>query len=226
MSKFINFLKVFGDGQIRQAVWLPLAIAAPVIIVLLIVDVIGASDQFPQEQSYYFMRDIDEVFAENPKQANTEYNLSYNIYTDAKIDILHTTELNEITIEDNSLSGIILGDIKSVIIITLLLLIYGETSNIISSLNISLNNKIWFSMDNYKSFINIVKYLIAILITLAIFSIGYLFIIDDVFVNGIKIYLMPGVWYPTILASAIIMRIIAYVYKEGIKLHEEQMLTV
>lgn len=226
MSIISIFIEKLGEGHVRQAVWLPLVIATPVLIVLLTMDILGAIDQFPQEQSYYFIRDIDEVFCDNPQQVNTEYNLTYNIHSDAKTDILHKTELNEITIEDNSLRGIILGDIKSMIIVVLLLMIYAEASNIFGSLSMSLKNKIWFSMDNYKSFINIVKYLIAILITLAIFSVTYLFMIDDVFVNGIKVYLMPGVWYPTIIASAIIMRTIAYVYKEGIKLHEEQILTV
>lgn len=226
MSRLVIFFKTLGEGQIRQPVWLALLIVAPVLFVFLILDVIGAADEFPQEQSYYFMRDMEEVFSDNPQQVNTEYNLSYNLNSDEKTDIIHKTELNIIKVEDNSLRGIILGDIKSLIIIILLVLIYAETSNIVGSLSISLNNKVWFSMDNYKSFINIAKYLIAILITLAIFSITYLFMIDDVFVNGTEVYLMPGIWYPTIITSAVIMRIIAYVYKEGIKLHEEQMLTV
>lgn len=226
MNKFIDFLKKLGEEQFRQPVWLALVISAPIILVLLTMDFLGASDQFPQEQSYYFVRDIDEVFCENPQQVNTDYSISYNLMSNINTDIIHKTELDIITIEDNSLRGIILGNIKSTIVIIFLLLIYSESSNIVTSLNISLNNKIWFSMDNYKSFINIVKYLIAILTTLALFSFTYIFMLEDVFINGVKVYLIPGVWFPTIIASSVIVRVIAYVYKEGIKLHEEQMLTV
>jgi|GEM_PF-2127637 len=228
MNKLEFFFKKLGEGQVRLRLpmWLSLLIVAPALSIFLFLDVFSVVDKFPQEQSYYFVRDVEDVLSDNPSQVNTEYNLSYNLNNDESIDIVHKTELDIITLEDNSLKGIILGDMKSLIVIILLFFIYVEMTYIVQSLYISLNDKVWFSMDNYKSFMNIVKYLIAILITLACFSIAYLFMVDDVFVNGTKVFLIPGVWYATIIASAVIIRLIAYVYKKGIELHEEQMLTI
>lgn len=155
-----------------------------------------------------------------------EYKLLYSLSTETKKDEIYIDTLDEIKIVDNGLRGKIVGGIRLILLYILALFFIKELRKIFNSLDNSIKNKVWFHIDNYYS-IKILAYLIAgIFFVEAGLSTIYYFLLNDVIVNGIQVYLIPTFPIFSTAWSVAILLVIAHVYKEGIQLREEQDLTI
>jgi len=186
----------------------------------------GLTDVSENEISFNVIRDIDEIFSSESKHISTDYQLSYSLNGEVKNGITHESAVDEIIINDTSYSGMILGILEMLFAYVISMLFIKQLVNIFRSLEDSIKNKVWFSMANYQA-INRIAYLtIGVFLVRGIFQLIYCFMLDDVFVNGVKVYLLPNLDIVETLWTVAIIFVIAHVYKEGVQLREEQELTI
>jgi len=186
----------------------------------------GLTDVSENEMSFNVVRDIDEIFSSESKHISTDYQLSYSLNGEVKNGITHESAVDEIIINDTSYSGMILGILEMLFAYVISMLFIKQLVNIFRSLEDSIKNKVWFSMANYKA-INRIAYLtIGVFLVRGIFQLIYCFILNDVFVNGVKVCLLPNLDIVETLWTVAIIFVIAHVYKEGVQLREEQELTI
>jgi len=186
----------------------------------------GLTDVSENEISFNVVRDIDEIFSSESKHISTDYQLSYSLNGEVKNGITHESAVDEIIINDTSYSGMILGILEMLFAYVISMLFIKQLVNIFRSLEDSIKNKVWFSMANYQA-INRIAYLtIGVFLVRGIFQLIYCFMLDDVFVNGVKVYLLPNLDIVETLWTVAIIFVIAHVYKEGVQLREEQELTI
>lgn len=155
-----------------------------------------------------------------------EYKLSYSLCGETKTKGIHVDKLEEIKIVDTSLRGKIINSINLILLYIIGFKSIKELSNIFNSLDCSIKNKIWFQIDNYHSLKKLAYLLSAIFITQAGLSTIYYFLLDDVIVNGVQVFLIPNLPIISTAWTVTILLIIAHVYKEGIQLREDQDLTI
>lgn len=153
-------------------------------------------------------------------------NISYKL--NGKINKLSLADLeyDEVSITDDSLIGGIVGYIILFLIMSFLFLILKEMTEIFISLDASIKNKVWFSINNYNSLRRIGYMLMMVCIIPFINSCVYFFLIDDIMLNNESVYIIPKFSCLFSLFYVLIIFIIAHVYKEGILMREEQDLTI
>jgi len=189
-------------------------------------NIFGFMEDTKHEESFYIFRSIDNVLSSEPKQIETDYSISYNLSGVANSDLVHNTTLDTVSINDNTLRGRILGNLKMLFVMLLGVLMLKELSNIFISLDSSIKNKEWFSLENYLSIRKIAFYLLGVLLVYIVFSFIYFFLIDNVIINGIEVSIFPVIPFFSTIWSIAITLVIAHVYKEGVLLREEQNLTI
>jgi hypothetical protein len=94
------------------------------------------------------------------------------------------------------------------------------------SLDASIKNNEWFSIDNYRSLKRIAYLMIGISLMSIMYNLTYYFMLDDIMFNSKRVYLLPDLSSLGTLFYVLIIFIIAHVYKEGILMREEQDLTI
>lgn len=132
----------------------------------------------------------------------------------------------KIGIKDDSTLGRVLGSIYPLVQFILIFLILKEMTEIFISLDSSIKNNEWFSIDNYRSLKRIAYIMIGISFISIMYNLTYYFMLDEIFFNGERVYILPDLSFLGTLFYVLIIFIIAHVYKAGIEMREEQDLTI
>jgi hypothetical protein len=216
--RLIKFLKSFFSILLKFAKF-----AFVVNCILIIVNICGDGKEGRNGFSYFYLSPKTEIV--NTVNTNTCSSfLLQQIGNEVKIVKRDANNLDTFYIADVSLIGRILGSVNMFVFSLFSVLLLNELCKIFSFLYLSIENKKWFSKENYRSLRKIGFYTIGYYVMSAVVALLHYWKISVELPKNELVGIYPYLEFPIITIA--IVFVIAELSKAGFNMQEEQEFTV
>lgn len=216
--RLIKFLRGFFSILLKFAKF-----ALVMNCIFIIINICGDGKDGQNRFSYFYLSPKTEIIS----TVNTSTCSSFLLQqTDnsAKIVKKGTQNLPSFYIADLSLIGRILGSVNMFVFSLFSVLLLNELYRIFSFFYLSIENKKWFSQDNYRSLRKIGFYSIGFYVMRIVVALLHYWKLSVELPKNELVGVYPSLSFPIITIS--IVFVIAELLKVGFKMQEEQELTV
>lgn len=191
--------------------------------ILIIINICGDGKEGRNGFNYFYLSPKAEIVNTVNKNTCSSF-LLQQTDNSAKIVKKETHNLDSFYIADVSLLGRILGSVNMFVFSLFSVLLLKELYRIFSFFYLSIENKKWFSKNNYRSLRNIGFYTIGYYLMSAVVALLHYWKLYVELPKNELVGVYPSLSFPIITIA--IVFVIAELLKVGFKMQEEQELTV